>query len=64
MSFEAGQAVVWTHTPRGGYGFSYHVAAIVIAVNAKTISIRVVNKSGEDKIIRVKSENLKPKEQA
>jgi hypothetical protein len=43
---QPGQAVVWRHVPRGGYGFCWGIAAEVVKVGAKRVLIRVRLRSG------------------
>lgn len=57
--FSPGQQVTWIHHPKGGYGYSYPVDAVVVKVNPKTVTIRVKTRSGTTKDVRVWPESLR-----
>jgi hypothetical protein len=38
--------VTWSHRPRGGYGYTIPVAAVVEKIGARSVQIRVAEKIG------------------
>lgn len=56
--FKEGDLITWAHTPRGGYGYTFGVDGVVVRVNAKTVTIRVMRRDGQRVNRRVKPENL------
>jgi hypothetical protein len=58
--FNPGDLVIWSHTPRGGYGYTFGIGAVVVRVNKKTVTIRVKRLDGRRVEIRVNPEKLSP----
>lgn len=57
------ERVNWKYIPRGGYGWSISIAAIVVKRNEKTVRIAVLNlRSQQIEYKCVKPENLTPRE--
>lgn len=54
-----GRLVVWTHTPRGGYGFSVSVPAKVIRVRGKRVTIEATRADGTKVLRAVAESNLR-----
>lgn len=43
--FKIGDKVNWIYTPKGGYGYSINIAAIVVEIGSKKIKIRVARQN-------------------
>lgn len=61
MSYEVGQKVIWSHIPRGGYGYAFKVNGTVVAVSANRVTIEVQKASGETVRRVVKPMSLEPR---
>lgn len=48
-----GDAVTWHHTPRGGYGYVFPIAAEVVKVGAKRIQINAPTVEGDRRLVWV-----------
>jgi hypothetical protein len=59
--FIPGQEVEWRFVTRKGYGYSWWVPAVVVAVNTKKVTIDAKLQSGGTKRVAVFSKNLRPK---
>lgn len=59
--FMIGEAVVWTYTLQGGYGYTQKVDGIVEAITPKRVRIRVKKQTGDYASVSVKPEHLKSK---
>jgi hypothetical protein len=60
-SYQPGQPVTWLHTPRGGYGYTYPVNAVVVKVGKKRVQLEAPLKDGNTKLVWVKPANLRPR---
>lgn len=58
--FTPGQLAWWSYTPRGGYGWTIHVPAVVIKVNRATIKIAALTESGDTTERNVHADKLRP----
>lgn len=56
-----GGQVWWTHRPRGGYGWTELVPAVVVRLTRKRVVIRAQKRDGTWKVIRARPENVKPR---
>ncbi len=43
--FKIGDKVNWIYTPKGSYGYSINIAAIVVEIGSKKIKIRVARQN-------------------
>lgn len=62
-----GDKVNWLHEPRGGYGYSMNVAAVVVKIGPKRIQVRAAKRvNGEwHQVMRwVEVERLSPRSEA
>ncbi len=58
-SYAPGQPVCWLHVPRGGYGYTYPVSAVVVKAGPKRVQVEAPLKNGNTKLVWVKPENLR-----
>lgn len=57
-----GDAVIWRQTPRGGYGYTIPVCAVIVSVTRSRVRIEVTrSRDGSKKIVSVKPENIYPR---
>lgn len=61
MDYQPGQQVEWLHEARGGYGYRWWVAAVVVKVTAKRITIDAELQNGGVKRVSVTPERLRPR---
>lgn len=65
MNFQIGQAVTWMYTPRGGYGYTTPVKAIITRIAKSKVQIEVTlvrlgNRPMNEKQLKwVKPENIR-----
>lgn len=57
-SLRLGENLWWLYTPRGGYGYSYYVPAMVAKINKVKVTIAAKTKDGDWKIVRVMPNTL------
>ena len=57
-----GDKVNWLHTPRGGYGYTQSIAAVVEGIGSKRVAISVMKNNGELVRKSVRQESLTPRE--
>lgn len=57
-SLLVGENIWWLHTPKGGYGYSYYVPAMVVKVNKVKVTIAAKKRDGSYKVIRVMPNTL------
>lgn len=57
--FAIGEAVLWHHESRGGYGFISHVPAVVVGVGAKRVKIDAKRADGGVKSVWVTLDHLR-----
>lgn len=57
-----GQAVIWRHEPRGGYGYIIPVDGVVTRIRSGRVEILVRRRSGEPARVWVKPEKLRARD--
>jgi hypothetical protein len=57
--FKAGQQVIWSHQPHGGYGYLIDVPAVVVSVTAKRVRIAAQRQNQPPKLVSVRPANLR-----
>ncbi len=60
--FKPGDLVNWSHTPRGGYGYSRWVPAVVVKIYKVQVSIDAELEGGGTKRVSVNPASLRPRE--
>lgn len=62
--FAPGDAVTWTHVPRGGWGYVWRVPARVVSVGRKRVTIDAALRRGGTKRVSVTPGSLAPTDDA
>ena len=57
--FSTGQRVTWLHRPRGGYGYSQAIPAVVVRVTSCRVVIEVPTRAGGSKLVRARPSSLR-----
>ena len=60
--FKLGEQVIWSHSPRGGYGYIIAVPAVVVGFTNKRVRIAAQRNGQPPKTVSVRPENLRRNE--
>lgn len=57
--WKPGDRAVWSHSPRGGYGYVFPIKVEVLEVQTNRVKVRAPLSAGGTKDVFVKPENLR-----